>query len=337
MLKKKSAYHLAIVGATGLVGQNFIKVIEEYHLPIDELRLLASKKSAGKIVHVFDKDIIVEDLESADLSGIDVALFSAGGSVSLKYANAFTSNGTLVIDNSSAWRMDDSVPLVVPEVNPEAIVLSGIIANPNCSTIQAVLPLKALADSYGIEDVHYATYQAVSGSGQKGIDDLRNTLNGELEKFYPYNISKTCIPEIDRFLDNGYTYEEMKMVNETRKILKKPDLKVSATCIRVPIEVGHGVLVTVKLKKVFTIQSVRDTFAAFKGITLLDNPTEHVYPNSIVAAGKDEVFVGRIRRDLVDDSTLIFYTVADNVRKGAASNAVQILVKAIEMAGDLSD
>lgn len=335
MLTKKDKYNVAIVGATGLVGTNFIKVIEEYRLPIGEVRLFASARSSGKIIEVLGKDVQVEELKEDTLEGIDVALFSAGGSISKIWAPIFVSHGVLVIDNSSAWRMDDNCPLIVPEVNPEKITLEGIIANPNCSTIQAMLPLKALDEQFHIERVNYATYQAVSGSGQKGIDDYNRTKNGDKPSFYPYDISKTCIPEIDRFLENGYTYEEMKMVNETRKILGRPDLKISATCIRVPIEVGHGVLVKVQLAKMTSVEEIRQAMSKFEGIILADDPMNHLYPTSIMAEGNDFVYVGRIREDISEENSFLFYCVADNVRKGAASNAVQIFLKAIEKVGSV--
>lgn len=335
MLTKKDKYTVAIVGATGLVGTNFIKVIEEYQLPIEKVRLFASARSVGKTIEVLGKNVVVEELNESTLEGIDVALFSAGGSVSKIWAPIFASHGALVIDNSSAWRMDELCPLVVPEVNPEKITLEGIIANPNCSTIQAMLPLKALDQAFHIKRVNYSTYQAVSGSGQKGIDDYNRTKNGENPSFYPYDISKTCIPEIDRFFDNGYTYEEMKMVNETRKILDRPDLKISATCIRVPIEVGHGVLVKVLLEKRTSVEEIRNVLTNFEGIILADDPVNHIYPTSTMAEGNDSVYVGRIREDISEDQSYLFYCVADNVRKGAASNAVQIFLKAIEKVGSM--
>jgi len=335
MLTKKEKYTVAIVGATGLVGTNFIKVIEEYQLPIDKVRLFASERSVGKTIEVLGQMVQVEGLSEDTLEGIDVALFSAGGSISKIWAPIFASKGALVIDNSSAWRMDPMCPLIVPEVNPEMITLEGIIANPNCSTIQAMLPLKALDNHFHIKRVNYSTYQAVSGSGQKGIDDYQRTKNGEKPLFYPYDISKTCIPEIDRFLENGYTYEEMKMVNETRKILNRPDLKISATCIRVPIEVGHGVLVKVLLDKTTTVDEIKKVISEFEGIVLVDDPNNHIYPTSIMAMGNDQVYVGRIREDISEENSYLFYCVADNVRKGAASNAVQIFLKAIEKVGSL--
>ena len=330
MLKKKDKYNVAIVGATGLVGGTFIKVLQEYNFPINQLKLLASKKSIGIQIEAFNQVYKVEALTESSFENMDIALFSAGGDVSKIYAPYAAKAGALVIDNSSAFRMDRHVPLIVPEVNPNDLTLQGIIANPNCSTIQVVLPLKVLDLTYGIDEVNYTTYQSVSGSGQKGINDLKRTQQGQLPEFYPYDISKTCIPQIDLFLDNDYTKEEMKMVNETKKILANDDLKVSATCIRVPIENAHGVNVVVKLNQPFEIKDVQMALSKFKGIKVLDDPKNSVYPVSTVATGNDLVYVGRIRRDLIDPQRIIFYCVSDNIRKGAASNAVSIAKLAIE-------
>lgn len=321
---KKEKYNVAIVGATGLVGQNFIKILEEKNFPIDKLVLLASARSIGKSIHAFGKDINVLELNQDSFKGIDIALFSAGASVALEFAPFAVKSGAKVIDNSSAFRMNKDIPLVVPEVNIKDALHSSIIANPNCSTIQAVLPLKALDDAFKVTNVIYSTYQAVSGSGQKGVDDLKRTLKGEKNQFYPYDISKTCIPEIDIFLENGYTKEEMKMVFETRKILHIDDLKVVATCIRVPVENAHGVNIYVTLGMNVSIDKIKSVLASFPGITVLDDPKNHSYPTSIHASGKDDVFCGRIRKDLNDELSVLLYCVSDNIRKGAALNAVQI-------------
>lgn len=321
-------YNVAIVGATGLVGSTFIKVLEEYNFPINELRPLASSRSAGKIIKYAGKDIMVQELTKDSFQGIDIALFSAGGSVSTEFSPIAAKAGAVVIDNSSAWRMVDGIPLVVPEVNPEDIKLEGIIANPNCSTIQSVLPLKAI-EKFGIQRVMYTTYQACSGSGLKGKNDLLRTRNGEEPQFYPYNISKTCIPEIDVFMDNGYTKEEIKMVNETRKILHAPELPISATCVRVPVDNSHAVSIYVELEKEFNLDEIRGALKAQEGIILLDDPKNHIYPVSTIANGTDPVYVGRIRRDLSSKNGLLMYCVGDNVRKGAASNAVQIALKLV--------
>ena len=325
-------YNVAVVGATGLVGSTFLKVLKEYDFPIKNLTLFASERSAGKSVTYDGKEYIVQKLEVGCFDGIEIALFSAGGSVSEKWAPEAEKSGAVVIDNSSAWRMVKDCALIVPEINLNAFDNARkIVANPNCSTIQSVLPLKPLNDKFGLKRVVYSTYQAVSGSGQKGKDDLIRTLNGEEPQFYPYNISKTCIPHIDVFTDNGYTKEEIKMVNETRKILNMPDLKVSATCVRVPVLNAHAVSIMVELDKPFTLDEIRDAFASQQGIVVVDDFKNLKYPVSTIANGNDNVYVGRIRRDLSCDNGILFYAVSDNIRKGAAANAVQIaeaLIKA---------
>ena len=318
-------YNVAVAGATGLVGRTFLKVLEEYNFPINNLVLYASKRSAGNVVVFKGKEYVVEELTEDSFDNVDIALFSAGGSVSKQFAPIAAKKGAVVIDNSSAWRMDDNCALVVPEINIDDVYSkSNIIANPNCSTIQSVLPLKALNDKFGLKKVVFTTYQSVSGSGQKGINDLENCLQGKKNEFYPYDISNTCIPEIDEFLEDGYTKEEMKMVNETRKILHLPDLLVSATCIRVPIKACHGVMMQVELNKEFTIEEVKKALADQEGVVLYDDVKNHIYPNSIVAKDQDQVYVGRIRKDLANENSILLYCVADNIRKGAASNAVQI-------------
>lgn len=319
------SYNVAVVGATGLVGRTFLEVLEEYNFPINELKLYASKRSAGNIVNYRGKDYTIIELTEDAFDNTDIALFSAGGGVSKQYAPIAAKKGAIVIDNSSAWRMDDNCSLIVPEINIDDVYeKSNIIANPNCSTIQSVLPLKALQDAFGLKKVVYTTYQSVSGSGQKGINDLNKCLNGEKNEFYPYDIANTCIPEIDEFLEDGYTKEEMKMVNETRKILHLPDLKVSATCIRVPVKACHGVMMQVELDKKFTLEEVREALKKQDGIILYDDVKNHIYPNSIVAKGQDKVYVGRIRYDIANENSILLYCVADNIRKGAAGNAVQI-------------
>lgn len=320
-------YRVAIVGATGLVGQTFIKVLEEYHFPIKSIKMLASKRSAGKLITFLNQEHIVEELNENSFDDVDLALFSAGGEVSKKYAPIAVSKGVRVIDNSSCWRQVDGIPLIVPEVNFDDYKMNLLIANPNCSTIQAIVPLKALEDAFGLKRVVYSTYQAVSGSGQKGKNDLIRTLNGEKPEFYPYDISQTCIPEIDVFMENGYTKEEMKMVWETRKILHRSDLKVSATCIRVPVLNSHGVSVMCELEQEPTVEEVKNVLSSFEGIKLLDDGKNHIYPTSLASNGTDLVYVGRVRKDLSSDHTYLFYCTADNIRKGAASNAVQIASK----------
>lgn len=319
--------NLAIVGATGVVGTTFLKVLEERNFPFENLYMMASAKSAGTTVTFKGKEYIVEELteESFD-KPIDIALFSAGASTSLKFAPIAASKGVIVIDNSSAWRMDKEVPLVVPEVNPQDIKWNkGIIANPNCSTIQAVVALKPLYDKYGIKRIVYSTYQAVSGSGLKGINDLKEGLAGnDIMKAYPHPIAGNCLPQIDVFLENGYTKEEMKMVNETHKILGDDSIGVTATTVRVPVFDSHSESVNIELKKPFEVEDVKKLLSEAPGIVLLDDPDNSIYPLARNAAGKDEVFVGRIRRDFSVENGVNMWVVADNIRKGAATNAVQI-------------
>lgn len=313
-------YNIAIVGATGLVGSTFLKVLSEYEFPINELRLFASPSSIGKKIQYNNKEYTVDVITKGSFKGIDFALFSAGAGVSLKYAAQAASEGAIVIDNSSAFRMNDEFPLVVPEVNLEDALQSKIIANPNCSTIQSVLPLYALDKLYNVVQVEYNTYQAVSGSGYNGLKDMTEGTN-----FYPYNINETCIPQIDVFLDDGYTKEEHKMMDETRKILHKENLPVSATCVRVPVKYSHAVSIRVKLETKVTVKEVKEALNNQEGIVVLDDPSKSIYPTSEVATGTDVVYVGRIRIDTIDTNTVLLYCVADNVRKGAASNAIQIM------------
>lgn len=319
-------YNVAIVGASGLVGGTFLKVLEERDLPIDNLYLFASARSAGKEIVYKGKTLIVEELtENSFDRPIDIALFSAGGEISKKFAPIASEKGVIVVDNSSAWRMDESVPLVVPEVNPEDIFKNnGIIANPNCSTIQSVVPLKVIDDLYGIKRVVYSTYQAVSGSGIKGIEDLQRGLRGEEPKTYPHPIVNNCLPHIDSFLENGYTKEEEKMINETRKILNKKNLPITATCVRVPVLNGHSVSINVELEKDVDLEELKAKFRETEGIVLQDDIANSVYPLSTEASGKDEVYIGRLRKDFSVEKGLNLWVVADNIRKGAATNAVQI-------------
>ncbi|MDK2865851.1 MAG: aspartate-semialdehyde dehydrogenase [Clostridiales bacterium] len=320
--------NLAVVGASGMVGRTFLKVLEDRDFPFDNLYCFASKRSAGQKVTCKGKEYTIEELtpESFDRD-IDIALFSAGGDTSKTFAPIAASKGVIVVDNSSAWRMDPTVPLVVPEVNPEALAdHHNIIANPNCSTIQAVVALKPLYDAYGIKRIVYSTYQAVSGSGVKGYKDLEEGLKGnDLMACYPHPIAGNCLPHIDVFLENGYTKEEMKMVNETRKILNDQSLKITATTVRVPVFYSHSESVNVELKKDFKdVAEIKSLLAAAKGVILQDDPENNVYPLAKEAAGTDPVYVGRIRRDESLDSGLNLWVVADNIRKGAATNAIQI-------------
>ena len=316
-------YNVAIVGATGNVGRKFLEILEERNFPVKELYLFASKRSAGKTLKFKGEDILVEELCEANIENkkIDFALFSAGGSVSLEFAPIFAKHGAVVIDNSSAWRMDKEVPLVVPEVNPEDVKWhKGIIANPNCSTIQAMVALKPLYDKYGIKRIVYSTYQAVSGAGIQGILDLQE---GTTKKF-PYPILGNVIPHIDVFLDNGYTKEEIKMIEETKKILHDDNLRITATTVRVPVLNAHSESINVELNSEFELENVIDLFNNSKGIIVHDDVENLKYPTPLELSGKDEVFVGRIRRDFSLDNGLNLWVVADNIRKGAALNAIQI-------------
>lgn len=319
-------YNIAIVGASGLVGGTFLKVLEERELPIKNLYLFASARSAGKEVVFKGKTLVIEELTEHSFDReIDIALFSAGGDISKKFAPIASEKGVIVVDNSSAWRMDKNVPLVVPEVNPEDIFKNnGIIANPNCSTIQSVVPLKVIDELYGIKRVVYSTYQAVSGSGIKGIEDLQRGLKGEEPKTYPHPIVNNCLPHIDSFLGNGYTKEEEKMINETRKILNKKDLPITATCVRVPVINGHSISINVELEKDVNLEELRAKFRETKGIILEDDVKNNRYPLATEASGTDEVYVGRLRKDFSIEKGLNLWVVADNIRKGAATNAVQI-------------
>ncbi len=327
-------YRIAIVGATGMVGRTFLKVLEEYDLDAD-YTLFSSARSAGSEMDFMGKKYVVEELtENSFKAGFDIALFSAGGSRSEKFAPIAAADGCVVIDNSSAWRMDPEVPLVVPEVNPDDIRMyknKGIIANPNCSTIQAMVALKPLDDKYTIKRVVYSTYQAVSGAGVAGYNDLKNGINGEEPKKFPYPIFNNCLPHIDVFTDTGYTKEELKMVNETRKILGHPDLKVTATTVRVPVFDSHSESINVEFEKPFDIEELKQILASFDGLVLQDDPANNVYPMAITAAGTNPVYVGRVRRDFSVDNGINMWVVADNIRKGAATNTVQIALKLIEM------
>ncbi len=326
--------NLAVVGATGMVGRTFLKVLEERDFPYENLYCFASKKSAGEVVTVKGKSYTVQELTESSFDGdIDIALFSAGGDISLKFAPIAASKGVIVIDNSSAWRMDPEVPLVVPEVNPEALKThKNIIANPNCSTIQAMVALKPLYDKYGIERIVYSTYQAVSGSGVKGMNDLEEGIKGNhIANCYAHPIAQNCLPHIDVFLDNGYTKEEMKMINETKKILNDDTLKITATAVRVPIFYGHSESINVQLKKPFEVEDIFKLMASSEGIILQDDVQNNVYPLANTAADTDPVYVGRIRRDESIDNGLNLWVVADNIRKGAATNTIQIAETLIKM------
>lgn len=318
--------NVAIVGATGMVGRTFLKVLEERRFPINQLYLFSSAKSAGSTVVFNGKEYVVEELNKDVFDrDIQIALFSAGGEISSIYAPIAASKGIVVIDNSSYWRMDETVPLVVPEVNPQDIKKhKGIIANPNCSTIQAVVPLKALHEKYKIKRIVYSTYQAVSGSGVRGIKDLEDGVYGKPNSFYPHPIAYNCLPHIDVFEDNGYTKEELKMINETKKIFNDLDMKVTATTVRVPVKNSHSESINIEFENPFELSDLVNTLENMNGVIVMDNPKENKYPTTVDSTGRDEVFVGRIRRDFSVDNGVNIWVVADNIRKGAATNTVQI-------------
>ena len=316
-------YKLAIVGATGVVGRTALDVLHEFNLPISEYVFFASKKSAGTKIIFNEQEYIVQELTDNSFDeGFDYAIFSAGGNTAKHFAPIASKNGCIVIDNSSAFRMNKDVPLVVPEVNPkDAFKHNGIIANPNCSTIQAVVPLKIMDDICPIKRIVYSTYQAVSGAGKEALDDLKNNTSNKLQ----YPIQNNCLPHIDVFEENGYTKEEMKMINETRKILNKPDLKITATTVRVPVENSHSESINVEFENEFDLNKIIEALKNSNGIIIQDDIKNNIYPLATNATGHNEVFVGRIRRDESVPYGLNFWCVADNIRKGAATNAIQIL------------
>lgn len=323
---------VAIVGASGAVGQEFLRVLEERDFPMDELVLFGSKRSAGKTYVFRGKELTVQLLQhNDDFAGVDIAFVSAGGDVSREFAETITKHGAIMIDNSSAFRMEEDVPLVVPEVNPEDAFRRprNIIANPNCTTIIMVVALKAIEQLSHIKRVHVATYQAASGAGAAAMDELheqyRQLLAGEtptVQKF-AYQLAYNLIPQVDVFTDNGYTKEEMKMYNETRKIMHT-DIRVSATCVRVPALRAHSESIWVETERPVSVEEVREAFSHAEGLVLQDNPAEKEYPMPLFISGKDEVFVGRIRKDLADENGLALWLVGDQIKKGAALNAVQI-------------
>jgi aspartate-semialdehyde dehydrogenase len=341
-------YNVAIVGATGAVGEEFLRVLEEYNFPIKKLVPLASARSVGKEVEFNGESLKVKELTCDVFSEeeIDIAFFSAGGSVSAKFAPCAVEAGAVVIDNTSHFRMDPDVPLVVPEVNPEDIVYwkkKGIIANPNCSTIQMVISLAPLHREFNIERVDVATYQAVSGAGKKGMEELfeqmRAIFNFKLDKkveereVFPWQIALNVIPHIDKFMDGGWTREELKMVNETNKIMHS-NIKVAATCVRVPVLRSHSEAISIYCEKPVSVEKAREVLENFEDVKVIDNPEKNEYPMPIIATDTDYVYVGRIRKDLYDDNVLHFFNVADQLRVGAATNAVRIGLKWIEMEGE---
>ncbi|OIP92416.1 MAG: aspartate-semialdehyde dehydrogenase [Syntrophaceae bacterium CG2_30_49_12] len=326
-------YNVAVVGATGTVGSEMIKILEERDFPVDRLKLLASERSTGKELVFRGESVPVEVLDENSFEGMNVGLFSAGGSISERFAPIAARAGCVVIDNTSAFRMDPEIPLVVPEVNPETIGMyekRGIIANPNCSTIQMVVALKPIHDAARIRRIVVSTYQAVSGAGKRAIEELdtqtRALLNFQEPKIQvlPHIIAFNCIPQIDIFLDNGYTKEEMKMVNETRKIFHDQSIAVTATAVRVPVFYGHSESVNIETEKKITAEEVRKILSRAPGVTVIDSPEGKEYPLAIHAAGGDDTFVGRIRQDESIANGINMWIVSDNIRKGAALNAVQI-------------
>ena len=340
-------YNVAIVGATGAVGEELLRVLEEYNFPVKKLVPLASKRSVGVEVEFKGEKLKVKEL-TCDIfkkESIDIAFFSAGGSVSAKFAPCAVEAKALVIDNTSHFRMDEDVPLVVPEVNPEDIKLwrkKGIIANPNCSTIQMVISLAPLHKEFNIKRVDVATYQAVSGAGKKGMEELfeqmRALFNFKLDKkveereVFPWQIALNVIPHIDKFMDNGWTREELKMVNETNKIMHS-NIEVAPTCVRVPVLRSHSEAISIYCEKPVSVERAREVLAAFPDVKVIDNPKKNEYPMPIIATDTDYVYVGRIRKDLYEDNVLHFFNVADQLRVGAATNAVRIAIKWDEMEG----
>ena len=318
---------IAVVGATGLVGSKMLEVLNERKFPISELILVASEKSVGKFISFQNKSIIIQSMEQAIAAKPQIAIFSAGGNVSLEWAPKFAKAGITVIDNSSAWRMDKTKKLVVPEINANELTIEDkIIANPNCSTIQMVVVLNPLHKKYKIKRVVVSTYQSVTGTGAKAVDQLLNERkNGSSAQMaYKYSIDLNVIPQIDLFLENGYTKEEMKMVNETKKIMGDSSIELTATAVRIPVMGGHSESVNIEFEKEFELNEVFQILNNTKGIVVQDDPKNQLYPMPITSHNKDEVFVGRIRRDESQKNTLNLWIVADNLRKGAATNAIQI-------------
>ena len=326
-------YKLAIVGATGLVGRTALKVLEEKNIPNMDYTLFSSSKSAGTKLSFLEKDYIVQELKDISFDeGFDFAIFSAGAETSKRFAPIAASKGCIVIDNSSAFRMENNVPLIVPEVNfKDALQHNNIIANPNCSTIQAVVVLKPLDDNFKIKRIVYSTYQAVSGAGKLGLQDLENgSTNKPLQKF-SHPIYDNCLPQIDTFLINKYTKEEMKMINETRKILGHPNLPITSTAVRVPVRNCHGESINIEFEKPFSLDEVTSILQNAPSVIVQDDLANSIYPLASNANGRDEVFVGRIRKDYSIKNGLNLWVVADNLRKGAATNAIQIMEKLIEL------
>ncbi|MZG29600.1 MAG: aspartate-semialdehyde dehydrogenase [Nitrospinae bacterium] len=331
MLDKKEAYDVAVAGATGAVGRKMLEILEQRKFPVASLKVLASARSVGQALPFNGNSLAVEELKESSFEGVDIALFSAGAGVSRQFAPFAVKSGCIVIDNSSAFRMEPDIPLVVPEVNPEAVGDDpGVIANPNCSTIQMVVALKPIHDQFKIKRVVVSTYQSVSGSGQKAIEELHSQAQSVLSgkppenNVYPHQIAFNCLPHIDNFLDSGYTKEEMKMVNETRKILEDDSIQISPTTVRVPVFYSHSESVNVETEKPISAGEVKKLLSDAVGVMVVDNPETNEYPLAIDGEGRDDVFVGRIRDDISCENAINFWVVSDNLRKGAALNAVQI-------------
>ncbi|UOY93625.1 aspartate-semialdehyde dehydrogenase [Ectobacillus sp. JY-23] len=345
-MEKKRSFHVAVVGATGAVGQQILNTLENRNFPIGKLSLLSSKRSAGTTVVFKNENVTVQEATPESFAGVDIALFSAGGAVSKALAPEAAARGAIVVDNTSAFRMATDVPLVVPEVNEQDLLAhKGIIANPNCSTIQMVVALEPLRQAYGLKKVIASTYQAVSGAGASAIEELHIQTKTALEgqqvepKILPvksgekhYQIAFNAIPQIDVFTENGFTYEEMKMINETKKIMHMPELEVAATCVRLPVVAGHSESVYIEVEKEgVTAEEIRVLLSEAEGVIVQDNPAEQLYPMPFYAAGQNEVFVGRIRKDLNNDKGFHLWIVSDNLLKGAAWNSVQIAERLIKL------
>jgi aspartate-semialdehyde dehydrogenase len=331
LIEKKEKYNVAVVGSTGAVGRKMLEILEERKFPVKSINLLASARSAGHSLEFMGKKVAIAELQHNSFKGVDIALFSAGSSVSREFAPSAVKSNCVVIDNSSAYRMEPDIPLVIPEVNPDAIGKDpGIIANPNCSTIQMVVVLNPIHDKFKIKRVVVSTYQSVSGSGQKAIDELKGQTQELLQgkesssNVYPHQIAFNCIPHIDIFLDNGYSKEEMKMVNETRKIFNDDLIQVCPTTVRVPVFYSHSEALNVETEGPVTASAVKDLLTGQPGVSVVDDPVNNLYPLAITGENKDEVFVGRIRDDISCKRAVNLWVVSDNLRKGAALNAVQI-------------
>ena len=331
MLEKK--LNIIVAGATGAVGSQMLTCLEEQKFPVNNFKLLASSRSAGKKIKFKDETFVVEEMTKDSFKGYDIALFSAGGSTSQEFAPASAEAGCIVVDNSSAWRMDPEVPLVVPEVNPDAVAQyknKGIIANPNCSTIQMVVALNPIYKNFGIKRLVISTYQSVSGTGVKAVNELKEQVKAFVEgkpavaEVYPHPIAFNALPHIDSFLDSGYSKEEEKMVNETRKILNDQSIRVTATAVRIPVFNSHSESVNIETQKHATCEQIRDLLKTAPGVKVMDDPQNNVYPLALDAQGSDLTFVGRIRQDLSIENGIDMWIVSDNIRKGAATNTVQI-------------